>query len=154
MSVATLPELERVAGHVHTAMRAATMAHVLSMPGAPAEDAAQAWEHAKAAATEAGHALGRLNALGARATPVPSHPVPLHLLDTPDARELLALLRQAVPVAERLDQARGRAFPAAVKLLPHETRGLDLAETLAELALRLKIEVEGPSDRRQGVRGE
>ena len=150
-TVATLPELERVAGHVHAAMRAATTAHVLSMPGAPPEDAAQAWEHAKGAATEAGHALGLLGGLGARpaAVPVPAEPIPLALLDTPDARELLALLRQAVIVAERLDQARGRALPPNFLLAEGETAGCDLAETLGYVALRLETEIHGPADLRQ-----
>jgi len=150
VSVATLPELERVAGHVHAALRAATAAHVMTMPEAPPEEAAQAMEHAKAAATEAGAALRLLNGLGARPAAVPEgSPVPLHLLDTPDARELLALLRQAVPVAERLDQARGRALPPTFPLAEGETAGCDLAETLGYVALRLETEIFGPADRRQ-----
>lgn len=147
----SLPALDRVAGHVHAAMRAARLAQYLATPGAAEpEEAAQAAERAGDAATEASAALGLLDGMGARpvASPV-AEPIPLALLDTPDARELLALLRQAVPVAERLDRARGRALPAGAELLPEETHGLDLAETLSELALRLKIEVEGPTDRRQ-----
>ena len=146
-TVASLPELERVAGHVHAAMRAATTAHVLSMPGAPPEDVAQAWEHAKGAATEAGHALGLLGSLGARPVAVPvAEPIPLALLDTPDARELLRLLREALPVAERLDQARGRALPPGFPLAEGETAGCDLAETLGYVALRLETEIYGPAD--------
>ena len=153
-TVATLPELERVAGHVHAAMRAAKVAAFLAS-GPGAADALQIAAHAGTADTEAGHALGLLNGLGARPAAVPAgSPIPLHLLDTPDARELLALLRQAVTVAERLDQARGRAFPPDVELLPDETRGLDLAEGLAEMALRLETEIYGPADLRQNGAGE
>ncbi len=154
-TVATLPELERVAGHVHAAMRAATTAHVLTMPGAPPEDTAQGWEHAKAAATESGHALGLLSNMGVRPAAVPAAaPVPLHLLDVPDARELLDLLRQAVIVAERLDAVRGRALPPTFPLAEGETAGCDLAETLGNVAIRLETEIFGPADLRQGSSSE
>ena len=130
-------------------------AHFLGMPGAPPEDVAQAWEHAKAAATEATAALGLLAGLGVRPAGVPSaSPIPLALLDTPDARELLALLRQAVTVAERLDQARGRALPPTFPLAEGETAGCDLAETLGYVALRLETEIHGPADLRQNGAGE
>ena len=149
-TVATLPELERVAGHVLAALRAAAAAHFLGMPGAPKEEAAQAADHAQAAATEAGLALGLLTGMGARPVAVPdASPIPLALLDTPDARELLALLRQAVIVAERLDQARGRALPPNFPLAEGETAGCDLAETLGYVALRLETEIHGPADLRQ-----
>jgi len=149
-TVATLPELERVAGHVHAALRAATMAHALTMPGAPKEEAAQAMDHAKAAAAEASAALGLLDGMGVRPAGVPSaSPIPLALLDTPDARELLALLRQAVLVAERLDLARGRALPPTFPLSEGETAGCDLAETLGNVAIRLETEIHGPADLRQ-----
>ena len=36
-----------------------------------------------------------------------------------------------------------------VELVPGESRGTDLAETLAEIALRLETEIYGPADRRQ-----
>jgi hypothetical protein len=149
-TVGTLPELERVAGHVRAAMRAATFTHILTMPGAKPEEAAQGWEHAKAAATEASAALGLLGNMGVRPASVPTDaPIPPHLLDTPDARELLDLLRQAVVVADRLDQARGRALPPSFPLAEGEMAGCDLAEVLGNVAIRLETEIFGLADRRQ-----
>lgn len=72
----------------------------------------------------------------------------LMLLDSPDARELLRLVTEAVAVAECVDRSRGRALSPDFPL-PNagETYGTDLAETLSEIALRLRIEVEGPRGR-------
>jgi len=70
--------------------------------------------------------------------------------DTLDTRKLLRLLREAVAVAERVDAARGHMVAPDAVLLPGESRGTGWAETLSELALRLKIEVQGPADLRQG----
>jgi len=69
--------------------------------------------------------------------------------DTPAARRLLAAVRAAVEAAEEVDAERGNVLPAHLPLQPGESRGTGWAETLSELALRLKIEVEGPTDRRQ-----
>ena len=147
--VDTLAGLNRAASHVNTAMRSAMLAEHCATSD-DAGERVQAVQAANVAATEAGKALALLLATGARPAKIPEpEPVPLHLLDTPDARELLALLRQAVTVAERLDQARGRAMPPNVELLPEETRGLDFAEALADLSLRLEMEIFGPPDRRQ-----
>ena len=55
-------------------------------------------------------------------------------------------------MAERVDAQRGNVLPDDFPLQPGETRGTDLAETLSELALGLKIEVEGPADLRQGAK--
>lgn len=71
--------------------------------------------------------------------------------DTPATRELLHRLRQSLQVAELVDAERGNVLPAHLPLQPGESRGTGWAETLSELALRLKIEVEGPADRRQGA---
>jgi hypothetical protein len=71
----------------------------------------------------------------------------LALLDTPDARELLALLEKAQEVAERVDASRGRALPETIPLLPGESRGTDLAESISELALRVRTEVHGAKGR-------
>ncbi len=68
-------------------------------------------------------------------------------LDTPDARELLVLLERAQAVAERVDASRGRAFPAGTPLLPGESLGTDLAESLSLITLRVRLEVEGPKGR-------
>jgi len=150
----TLARLNRAASHVNTAMRSAMLAEHCATSADVAEGVHVAGA-ANAAVMETQKALALLLALGARPAKIPDpEPVPLHLLDTPDARELLALLRQAVAVAERLDQARGRAMPPNVELLPEETRGLDFAEALADLSLRLEMEIFGPADRRQEARGE
>ena len=149
---ATLPELERIALHVHAALRAAMLARYFATPGAAEpEEAVQAAQRAGLAVEEAAHALALLDSLGARPAdvPLPPPPIPLHLLDTPDARELLGALRHAVTIAERVDRARGRALPPSVGLLPEGTRGLDLAETLSEIARRLEMEIYGPADVRQ-----
>ena len=150
-TVATLPELERVAGHVQAAQRLALLAHALTSPGTPPEENAWATDRAAEASEEAGAALALLQRLGVRAAPVPaqSEPIPLHLLDSPDVRELHALLRQAVTIAERIDQARGRAVSPSFPLGDGETAGFDLAEGLQNIVLRLEGEAFGPADRRQ-----
>jgi hypothetical protein len=88
-----------------------------------------------------------LHAAGVSVPPAMPHEgadIPLDQLDTHDARELLATLRQALVIAERVDGARGRSFPDDTPLRPGESRGTDLAESISELVLRLRIEVEGP----------
>ncbi len=72
---------------------------------------------------------------------------PLTSLNTPDTRELLALLTQAQAVAERVDTARGRALPEGTPLLPGESLGTDQAESVSALALRVRREVEGAKGR-------
>ena len=71
--------------------------------------------------------------------------VPLALLDTPATRRLLAALRAAVGAAEAVDAERGHVLPGFIPLLRGETRGTGWAETLSELAERLRVEVEGPT---------
>jgi hypothetical protein len=75
----------------------------------------------------------------------------LALANTPAARRLLQALRDATAAAEEVDAERGHVLPPDTPLLPGESRGTGWAETLSELALRLKIEVEGPADVRQGA---
>lgn len=75
--------------------------------------------------------------------PVPR--IPPHLCDTPDTRELLALLEKAQAVAERIDAARGRALSPDIPLLPGESHGRDLAETISTIAVRVRGEVKGPN---------
>ena len=89
-----------------------------------------------------------LLSLGATATEVPpAKPIPLSLLSTPASRRLLDTLRAAVEAAEAVDQERGNILPDCVTPQPGETRGTAWAETLSELVLRLRIEVEGPKGR-------
>lgn len=87
---------------------------------------------------QAGHVAPGLN---------PCSDIPLHLLDTPDTRELLELLEKAQAVAERIDAARGRTVDSDTPLLPGESHGTDLAETISNIALRVRVEVKGPQGR-------
>jgi len=153
-TVATLPELERVAGHVHAALRLSMQAQALTMPGGPPEEAAWATDRAAEASEEAGAALALLGRLGVRPAVVPaqSEPIPLRQMNTPDVRALLELLRQAVPIAERVDKARGRVVSPTFPLGDGETAGFDLAETLQNIVLRLEGEAFGPADLRQAGR--
>jgi len=149
----TLADLSRIATHAHAAQRAALTASYLADGGqgvAP-EEAAQASTYAKTASVEAGKALSLLMRHGAKAAtlPAPAHDIPLHQLDTPDARRLLDLLTEAQAVAERLDLARGRALASDFPLAAGETRGVDLAESIGELAQRLQGEIHGPQSGRE-----
>jgi hypothetical protein len=86
-----------------------------------------------------GHAAG---------LPLAADPDPLRALllaDTPAARRLLEALRAAAEAAEAVDLERGNVLPPDFPLQPGETRGTGWAETISNLAQRLKIEVEGPS---------
>jgi hypothetical protein len=103
---------------------------------------------ARLAAQHAGHALGLLGNMGLHRpfTYAPA-PIPEHLLDTPDTRELLGLLERARVVAERIDAARGFSMEAELKLPAHQSHGNDLAESISEIALRVRTEVHGPVGR-------
>jgi hypothetical protein len=104
---------------------------------------------AREANTAIQRAYRNLLALGAReADGMPrAQPVPLDLLDTPDTRHLLYLLEKAQEVAERIDAVRGRSLGEDVPLLPGESAGTDLAESISEIALRVRTEVHGPKGR-------
>lgn len=78
----------------------------------------------------------------------PAHLVELVHLDTPDVRALLALLEQALPIAERIDEARGRALARPIA----GRRGLDMAGRVSELVYRLQLDVYGPSEAVTGGR--
>lgn len=56
-------------------------------------------------------------------------------------RALAAGLRELMPLAERIDAARGRALPEVVG----GSAGLDLAEDLAQMVARLELEAYGPA---------
>lgn len=64
-------------------------------------------------------------------------------LDTPPARELLALLEQTQAVAERVDAARGNVLPPHIALQPGESRGTGHAESICEIAVVLRGEIFG-----------
>jgi hypothetical protein len=148
-SSAPVADLDRIAGHVYAARRAALLTHYLITNQENADDLPNPAKPASEAAEQTGAALRLLDSLGARPAlvPVSRNPIPLAQLDTPDVRELLRLVREALPVAERIDKARGRALDAGS---PFAVLGLDLAEEFEHLAIRLETEIFGPNDLRQG----
>jgi hypothetical protein len=60
-----------------------------------------------------------------------------------EALALIEVLSAALPLAERLDKARGRAVGGSVALQVHEVAGCDTADVLNDLRLRLLAEVGG-----------
>jgi hypothetical protein len=144
-----LADLDRVAGHVHASLRAARLVQFLGTDDEtdPADALRLMTEHGTIAGDEAGAALGLLSDMGARPAAIPAaEPIALDKLDTPDVRELLRLVREALPVAERIDKARGRALAPGQ---PFAVLGVDLAEEFEHLAIRLETEIFGPADLRQ-----
>ncbi len=84
---------------------------------------------------------------GAGGVPAPAAGDPLRALalaDTPATQHLLLALREAMTCAEAVDSERGNVLPEGIPLLPGESRGTGYAETLANIAERLRVEVEGP----------
>ena len=88
--------------------------------------------------------VGSLENAGAEPAGVRAAPVPLALLDTAFARLLLDMLTRAQDVAEQVDAERGRVLADTVPLLPGESRGVDLAESISHLCERLRLEIHGP----------
>jgi hypothetical protein len=74
-------------------------------------------------------------------------PLPLRLFDTPATRRLLQVLRAAQEAAEAVDAERGHILPGHIPLQPGESRGTGWAESVSNLAERLRVEVEGPRGR-------
>jgi len=68
-------------------------------------------------------------------------------LDSPEARELHRRLAELLPLAERVDDSRGRTMGPEYEPQPGESRGTDVAETLSLLVLRLRNETIGPAGR-------
>lgn len=64
-------------------------------------------------------------------------------LASPNAAELLTRLEELLPLADSVDSERGRSVGHEHELLPGESRGTDIAETLSTLILRLRREVGG-----------
>ncbi len=71
--------------------------------------------------------------------------VPLSLTDlsTPDTRELLIALENTLAIAEKVDFSRGRTLPDSIPTTASESRGTDLASTLAKIVMRVRTEVHG-----------
>jgi len=95
--------------------------------------------------------LGAASPLRARQVPVKGPDrfalSSLVTLDTPEARRLLLLLERARAAAELVDAQRGRSLGEEIELLPGESRGTDLSESISEIALRVRTEVHGPKGR-------
>ena len=127
------------------ALTAAQAARSFSRPNLDAEDQAKVPGYLDAAVSASRSCVATLEALGADFPATPqSEPIPLHLLDTPDTRELLERLQAALPVAERIDAARGRSLNEA---FPGDAKGLDLGDALAALIARMTTEVHGAKGR-------
>lgn len=62
---------------------------------------------------------------------------------TLDTRLLLMLLERALPVAERIDAARGRVMPHDARIPSVMSKGTDLAAQVNDLVLRLRSEGDG-----------
>ena len=134
-------ELDRLQTHAVAALRAAQHAELLARRAGALtveEQADQAAENARAI-------VASLQALGARessqAAAALAHPIPFHALDTPEVRDMLTSLQAILPVAEKIDAARGRALEAPVG----GSAGCDLAEDVAQMIARLELEIYGPA---------
>ncbi len=150
-------KLDRAALHVRRAQIAAGLAQAvaISRPETAREQASRAADAAGRALTVLCNNLGAAcpsidDAEGDSDTPTPSGETldlraldALGRLDTPETRGLLAALEAALPVAEAVDEQRGNVLPERIETAPGETRGIDLAESLGELVLRLRREVFG-----------
>lgn len=112
-----------------------------------------AYDHVKVAGDAAEQAAIVLRKLGVTPRRPLTEPMPrrtgsldlsaLSAMDTPDTRELLALLEQAQAVAERVDAYRGFSLPDDIALREGDSRGTDLAETISHVAQRVRGEVCG-----------
>ena len=140
MSALRLSDLDAVAKSVQMAQKASMVAEVLATPGQTdtPEEAAKAALYSKQAIESCVNALQRLENMGARIVGITGQAaptVPLHLLDTPATRILLAALEAATVAAEAVDRERGNT--------------VNFSETLEGIALGLRTEIFGPVDLRQ-----
>ena len=126
--------------------------HATSAQFATAEPSVR--ESARVAVHAAAEAMNLLVSVGAKSL-IGDNRQPLKRLDLsalailadPAAPELLALLEQAQSVAEGIDFRRGRVVDADIPLSPGESRGTDLAESISNLAQRVRVETHGPAGR-------
>ena len=150
-------EVIRALAHIQIIIGATGQAWAAADRAGSVEDAAarrallsECATEAKVAKQEADAAREALESLGG-APPPPLDlevAIPLDQLDTPDTRALLIGLGALLPIAERIDAARGRSLPEPVG----GSAGIDLAEDLAQLIARLELEIYGPSERVTGGR--
>ena len=150
-------KLDRAALHIRRAQIAAGMAQAIaiSRPETAREQAGRASDAAGRALAVLCDGLGATcpsidDAEGDSDTQTPSGETldlrgldALDRLDTPETRALLAALEAALPVAEAVDEQRGNVLPGRIETPPGETRGIDLAESVGELVLRLRRELFG-----------
>lgn len=143
-------EIARALAHLQVITRAAGNAWAAADRAGFVEDAAargaliaECATEAKLALREADAARNALASMGA--TPPPpldlATAIPLDQLDTEDTRALLVGLGALLPIAERIDAARGRSLPEPVG----GSAGVDLAEDLAQMIARLELEIYGPA---------
>ena len=139
------PALDKAAGFARTALKASIEVRGLCRHLDDPDDRAALPFATNAAVDAARSAVGALQQLGATFPNMPAPvPIPLHLLDTPDTRELLERLQAALPIAERIDAARGRSLDEA---FPGDAKGLDLGDAVAALIARMTTEVHGARGR-------
>ena len=141
-------KLGRAAALARDAMLAAQFATCAPSWEASQQDA----ERSMVAAMDCLAALADLGAVVPGDEPPPSAGfdlAALTALDTPESRELLAALERAQDLAERVDAQRGRCLPGNIPLQPGESRGTDLAESISELCLRLRVQIHGPQTGRE-----
>lgn len=143
-------DLDKAAAHLHQSVKAARLAQYHGERG----NADNAGGSGKVAAEEGQKAMDFLLSAGASLDKRPpsermNAAIPLHLLNTENARRLLSALRNVLPLAEAVDRERGRVVDDAMaaQLLPGDTPGMDLAESVNELILRLRTEIHGPAGR-------
>ena len=129
----------RLQTHAAAALRSVAIVQEIDRRPDLAGELGTICDHARRAAEELRKVCA---ALAVDRAPVDlSGAVPFHLLDTPDVRALAAGLRELLPIAERIDAARGRALAEVVG----GSAGLDLAEDLAQMVARLELEAFGPA---------
>lgn len=146
-------DLSRVAAFLRQCQDAAGQAWTASV----AADSARAEEAASKAQEAADRALGVLARLGvemgADEADAPGASLSLSELAAlervrDEAQSLAAGLRALLPLAERIDAARGRSLPEPVA----GSAGLDLAEDLVQLLSRVELDLYGPGAALTGAR--
>lgn len=145
-STITPATLDAIATRVDAAIKAALLAHMaVRRPTHRPEDLKYAQDQAMEAVNASKAAGAILQQLGARPTTLPATPegIPIHLLDTPNVRALLAALDAAVAAAELVDAERGLSNPESMRLGPSDTLVVDLAEDINQIRARVYLEVHG-----------
>ena len=136
-----LAQLDRAMTFAHEGHRFTLLAYALTRTG-DALDTQAAHEALEQGTDNIANCVRTLKDLGGDVhTYRKAEPIPLDRLNTPDVRALLDGLRGLVPLADRIDEARGRSLDEA---FPGDVKGLDLADALHSLVLRLEGEVCGP----------